>query len=106
MSYIVKLIQSGGCDYTIGCGVKVKSLSAKSMAEAKTEVAELIAEEHDSPETRINNARIYEVTLAEGLDVQKIYIQIAAREMEAKLAEKEAQELAELARLKVLYPGK
>ncbi len=38
--YVVKK-QNGGCDYTIGCGIRIEKLRAKSMQEAISEVMDL-----------------------------------------------------------------
>ena len=37
MEYRLILTQDGGCDYTIGCGVRIVKLEAQTLSEAKAE---------------------------------------------------------------------
>lgn len=44
MKYYLIERQSGGCDYTIGCGIRVTQLNAITLEEAKEEAAENIGD--------------------------------------------------------------
>lgn len=64
MKYILIQTQDAGCDYTIGCGIHVTDLEAKTVAEAKEEAfAELLGKwrERDEFAATIASARILAV---------------------------------------------
>lgn len=101
--YMVELQQSGGCDYTIGCGLVTESLDATSEAEAIAEVTEMIRENHSHAEGRIDSATLYAVVDVIRVDVKGIYQAIAAEQKAALAAEKERKERAEFDRLQKKY---
>lgn len=84
MYYLIER-QSGGCDYTIGCGIRVTQLSAKTRDEAMEEAAEEIGNAwHEKYEHAIDSAELLEV--AESVDLSEFLNQ--------KKAEREAKERA------------
>ena len=99
-SYIVELYQSGGCDYTIGCGTVVENLKATTYADALEEVEELL--EYYGLD-RINSATIYEVKSTTGFDVGGVKARRKREREEEAARKKEAKERAELARLQAKY---
>lgn len=105
MSFIVKLTQPGGCDYTIGCGVRVLPLSAQTMGEAQVEVETIICDDYGPLDTRIADAIIYEVSRSSTCNMKAIYERLTASQEEERQARKEERDRAELARLKARYPG-
>ena len=82
MKYLVILNQSGGCDYTIGCGVKVLYLDATDKEKAYQQARELILEEHYSLESRIQHFTIVEYSDALSFQASIIYAQKAQEEQQ------------------------
>lgn len=103
-SFIVELHQSGGCDYTIECGTKVRRLDATTMEDAQTEVEALLAEEYSGRELQVETAMIYEVARSSSADVKKIYRDIAERQKAAKKLADDAKARKQLADLKKRFP--
>ena len=102
--YIVELYQSGGCDYTIGCGTVVKSLDATTYTEALEEVEALLDDEYDLQ--LISSAMIYEVKSQGSFDVDGLRARKQA-ERKAEIAEaREAKERADYARLQAKFGGR
>lgn len=103
-SYVAVLTQEGGCDYTIGCGVKVKTLRATSLEAAMAEVASIIENDYGtSPECRIDGVTLYETTAKSAVNIQAVYARIAANQKAEDDAEKEEEERAEFERLSEKY---
>ena len=89
MKYIAHLVQKGeGCDYTIGCGLVVRELSADNMEDAREELKEIIKEEYSYDEAYLEKATLYEVNEVVDVDVDAIYNEKA----EDKKVEKEKEE--------------
>ena len=64
MTYRLILKQSGGCDYTIGCGVQVVDLSATTLVDARAEARRWIIDEYGDkrgPERSIVSAEIVQI---------------------------------------------
>lgn len=102
MNYYLVERQSGGCDYTIGCGIRVTKLNATSKSEAMEEAAENIGGAWGARhEYSIDSAQLLEVSeyfdLADFLN-QKAKERDAAEKAEAQ-AEQEKSERAEFDRL-------
>jgi hypothetical protein len=103
-SYIAVLTQEGGCDYTIGCGVKIKRLRATSLEAAMAEVESIIENDYGaSPECRIDGVTLYETTACSTVNIQAVYAQIAAKQKAEEDAEEEDEERAEFERLSQKY---
>lgn len=95
--------QSGGCDYTIGCGISITHLDAKTLEKARLEAIEVIGSSWRSNDERaISNAKILTVEATEDLtELLDIAAQERAEKKKAKAAKAlEAKELAEYKRLK------
>lgn len=102
--YYVHLIQHGeGCDYTIGCGHRLRSLKAKTYPEAHAEVDALLKEEHTSEEREVEHVRILEVTNMHEVDVKAWYAGLGMQRKAEELKAQEARERAELERLQKKY---
>ena len=105
MKYYLIQRQSGGCDYTIGCGIRVTQLSTKlkSMAEAMEEAAEEIGSSWKGrDEHSIDSAELLEVSesvdLSEFLNQKKV--EREAKKRVAAEAKKQRDDEAEFERLK------
>lgn len=102
-TYIAILTQGGGCDYTIGCGVKVKTLRASSMEEAQVEVERLVEDYGGGSECRVDGATLYTVTRSCACDTQAIYEKVRAKQKAEEDADLEDEERAEFDRLSKKY---
>ena len=108
--YLFVEYQDGGCDYTIGCGVRLTDIDAASMKEATEIFVKNVEDNHredgilysnhwdgDGTPDRIS---VYEVTDGGMLDMNAIWekaqTEVEAREMKIK----EAKEREEFERLK------
>jgi hypothetical protein len=100
-TYKAYLQQEGeGCDYTIGCGLRVIDITANSMEEAKHKLAETIATEYSYDEGMLYAAELYEVEQVFSMDVKAIYQKVVDDRNAEKQREKDAKEKAEFERLK------
>lgn len=99
-TYKAYLNQGQGCDYTIGCGLRVIDITANSMEDAKQKLAETIAEEYSYDEGRLEKAELYEVEQVFVMDLKAIYQKVADDRNAEKQREKDAKEKAEFERLK------
>jgi hypothetical protein len=112
--FIVRLIQNGGCDYTIGCGEVVillpKEITTMPQAIDFVSVTDGEVSRHEAQlgyyGDRVDEAVVYEVSEAVHLDVGALRDADEARERQAEAARQAAKELAELERLKKKYEGK
>jgi len=98
--------QSGGCDYTIGCGIAVEHLEAESILHAKVEILAKIQDPEqlsDESADSIKSIHIFEtgdhcrLTPADWAFARKERIDAA------RTNKTEAKERAELERLKKKY---
>ena len=65
MRYYLVERQSGGCDYTIGCGIRITQLNANSLGAAQVEAAKEIGSNWKAPhESGIEKAELLEVSQA------------------------------------------
>lgn len=113
-SYMVIYKQSGGCDYTIGCGLKTVSFTAESFVSAKSMVEKALlgdtVDDYSGTDPQgllpigyceggIDSARVFEVTLADHVDMRAIQHQLELAEQAAEIAATETKERQELERL-------
>lgn len=99
MKYVVIIEQAGdGCDHTIGCGVMVDRIEASSDADAARKVGEIVIG-MESEEVKIAHARFFPASSEKRVDLA-VYRRVAS---EARAANEEQRELAELARLQAKY---
>lgn len=89
-----------GCDYTIGCNIRVDAIQAESVEDAIAEVKEKIEESPDYAEERIESVTIIEVASATKLDIEDFTRDIREQQVAEEQAKKEAEERAEYERLK------
>lgn len=103
MKFIAILKQEGGCDYTIGCGIKVITIQAQDSNQAAQELKKTIKEEYSSSEFKLSELMFFSVKDQYLIDLNHWYGQFEiekAQELQKKIKEKE---LAELERLKKKY---
>ena len=77
--YIAVLRQSGGCDYTIGCGIEVVKLDAESMDDAQRECEALLENNYWDVESRLDSITVHEVTRSSEMDLNRTCKEIAKR---------------------------
>lgn len=111
--YGVVLYQPGGCDYTIGCGLKVVPLDAETEEEAIKEAKSVAVgipdyeeqEEYDMHgyhgESKLSDALL--ISFVGYLPINEWYDEYEAEEKRLKDKEEEDKEKAELKRLKAKY---
>lgn len=88
MKYYAYLSGPDGCDYTVGCNIKLQKLNATSMIEAEAEVSEIYRTLN--PEYGIDNVGIFEVNDFVPVDVSALNAEME----QAKKAKEEADALA------------
>jgi len=108
MRYVIILKQRGeGCDYTIGCGINFKIIEARDFAEAQVKARAYFIENYSyGCEYDRNLCDLEAMTIAAAptsLPVDEWWSAIRIKEVERQKAAKEAEELAELERLKKKY---
>lgn len=96
--------RSEGCDYTIGCGVRVNLLDATTRSDAEIEAFGILREHLPEHERELAALTVYEVADEIRVNVAAGYAAIAAEKANAAGNEQKARDLAELARLKARYP--
>lgn len=103
--YMVILVQDGeGCDYTIGCGVKVEPLKARTVEDARAEAQRTIMSDgYLEREDAVYKAVL--VTDHEDLPVESWKAGMKAIREAEEAEEQRAKELSELERLKRKYGG-
>jgi hypothetical protein len=102
MKYVLIERQGGGCDYTIGCGIRVTTLKAKDLDSAKEEAANEIGSSwHGKYEGSIDSAEILEVN--KSYDLESFLKKKAIEQAEEDRKEADRKQLendeAELSRL-------
>lgn len=102
MAYVLIERQSGGCDYTIGCGLRVTNLKATTLAEAQEEAVSGIGDAWQAEyEYGIQHAELLEVTSS--VDLASLLNQRASERRQVKAREDAAEtETAERALLEKL----
>jgi hypothetical protein len=109
MKFLIHFHQLGGCDYTIGCGHRIRVIQADSMEDARTKVLKETFGIPDDPEDDedlmpspdlLNQVTIYEVH-----DLMKLDVKALLKQRETNLSERrrlaaEAKEREDFERLK------
>lgn len=103
MIYKAYLIQSEGCDYTIGCGNVIINLSSNNLVDAKKELEEIIYEKYSINEREIEHAYLYEINNVIPIGVKEITDRKNQHIKETNEFLIRNKELAELQRLKNKY---
>ncbi len=96
MIYTLILSQNGGCDHTIGCGIKIINFASKTYEGALIKAREKILDYSDD---EIDSATLLEVSKSLDLDIDSIF---DSRNQELDKQAKELEEIAEKALLKKL----
>jgi len=101
--YMVIMVQNGeGCDYTIGCGVKVEPLKARTVEDARAEAQRIITlDGYLERDGAVYKAVL--VTAHEDLPVESWKAGLKAVREAEEAEEQRGRELAELERLKAKY---
>lgn len=119
-TFLVVEKQNGGCDYTIGCGVKTYTVRAESYEALMTQVitflntcdpeyfedndlAYALAETHN--EFKRGSVTVYEVAVTHPLNLGSFQEIVERRRLAAAIEEETSKERAELARLKEKFPN-
>lgn len=61
MKYIAILRQTGGCDYTIGCGINTITFEAETAKEAAFKLQDIVKENYSHEEHRLESIHFYEI---------------------------------------------
>jgi hypothetical protein len=92
MRYYLIERQSGGCDYTIGCGIRITELIANDLEDAKKKAAKNIGSKwRGGDEHSIDNAELLEVS--ESCDLAAFLDQRAKDRAEARESKKQTDQL-------------
>jgi len=89
-----------GCDYTIGCNLRVEVINAESAEEVWAQVKEEVEESPTYAEERIESVTVIEAAGVTKLDIEDLTRDIREQQEQDKKAKKEAEERAEYERLK------
>lgn len=107
MSWFIVMQQNGGCDYSIGCGIKIIRISGNSLEEATIAAKNFFLSEDGSYYLTSDESKISEACLVESNDeelpIHQWRGELNARKIEKEKKLQEAKELAELERLKKKY---
>lgn len=90
--------EGGGCDYTIGCGLRLIALKARTLEEARVEAFREVGDGRNE-EGRIETALVIEAARVERMDVRAHYLAEESKRFQRESELAEARERAELARL-------
>lgn len=101
--YIVVLKQSAGCDYTIGCGIRVETIRAEDWPSAVRQAEQIVAGYTD--EQALSSADLYAVSHQAPVNVAAVYARLNAEEDKRSRESEEAQERRQLDALKAKYGG-
>lgn len=93
--FIAVLNQSGGCDYTIGCGVEVKKIDAENIETAEKKILKILKEGYPD----IDSLKIYEITDEKTVDLRKFYKEIEDEKESYRQRKQEENDRAEYERL-------
>jgi hypothetical protein len=103
--YVLVMQQrGGGCDYTIGCGIKYRIMTAVDYPEAEKQAKDYIQDMYP-PDTDIELERAYLAILPshESLPLVDWYDEVRKINRDAEAQEVRDKELTELERLKAKY---
>lgn len=103
-TYKAYLAQAGeGCDYTIGCGLRVIDINAASLDEAKIKLIEEIKENYSQEERQVDKVELYEIESITNIDVSELYNLIKQERNAKEQAYKEERERQEFLRLQAKF---
>ncbi len=103
MKYKAYLKQEGGCDYTIGCGIRVIDIEASDIIEAKDKLFKEVKETYNDSENRLSKVELYEINNILIINIEEWQKRFDNEEYELIQKEKEAAEYKEFLRLKSKY---
>ena len=102
--YKAYLKQDGeGCDYTIGCGQTLIDIEAENIKDAKIQLKEIIADEYNNDECRLETVEIYEISWFIDFDIQHFYEQLEKMQELANNKLKDESDILEYERLKIKF---
>jgi hypothetical protein len=105
-TYKVYLKQLGeGCDYTIGCGKTIETIEAENIKDAIIRLKEIIADNYNHDESRLEKVEIYETSTIENFDIKSFYDDLNKMEELANISKKQEFERLEYERLKAKFGG-
>ena len=89
MNYLIVMHQSGGCDYTIGCGIKTFTINAYDEHNLNEQCYKLF-DEYNNTDVDISRIEIYEINKNALVDIDSYIIrQKQEIELEKEIANKE-----------------
>ena len=101
MKYRAYLVQkSGGCDHTIGCGLKILNLRAQEKEDAKVELAYLIKENYSHDDAILSLVELYEINDIFTFDIDSFYQELKDEKLSKIKNEKDKSDYQEYLRLK------
>ena len=100
-NYMAYLSQGGGCDYTIGCGLKLVYLKSDNHKDAVEELANIIR--GHVGENALGSATLFQVSGQWAMNVQKIYDEAEEASLKNQTEEEKKRELQQLEYLKKKY---
>lgn len=98
--YKAILYQSGGCDYTIGCGVKVFELNASDMKDARNKLNKIIEKEYSDEEHKLSNCELLEVSNANNINLDNLYETIEQNKVNQEIELQRQKDEVEYQRLR------
>ena len=106
-SFIIIKHQSGGCDYTIGCGINYEWVTAPGVQEAIENVITIIADQgaFDDYEYGLDSVSIYQVGEQIPFNFQKEKARHRQRIADENAAQEETKAREQLAALKARFEG-
>lgn len=101
MIFKAYLRTGAACDYTIGCGQTVITISdVKNSSEAQLKLKEIIKEEYSSYDYRIENCELYEINEVIQINLSKMYSEIENEKLLEEERKENIKEYNEYLRLK------
>ncbi len=107
MNYIAILEQENGCDYTIGCGIKIIQLHSNNLEEAKADLKNILLRDNylseNCPETLISSAKLYEVSYLINFNIHDLINEKKEEQFIKDMSKQRDEELKLLSKLKAKY---
>ena len=101
MKYILHLYQGNGCDYTISCGETNREFECDNPMNLREKVKDIVDE---YSRDQISSATLYKIAHEEKIDIEGLYAEDDAAEVQKAKDIKELEEKRILAELKAKYP--
>lgn len=107
MKFLLIMIQDGGCDYTIRCGLDIQEIEANNRVDALEKAFQIMAYDwNDSPQIdeEIDRASLYEICGEKTVIPLADYrLNLRQKEIDKQITQEEDREYQEFMRLKEKY---